>query len=201
MVDVKLPHGRWGQVHITELGDEMTSQPLRKFAQGQIRTVQIIKKVGDDLNAPIRCSFRLKPEEERQPESVDAQHVEIRKAAKVSGYVVGSGDKGVFVALTESLTARIQLKNTNLGTGVKGDVVAQKFPIGKFVENAAIVSSPGDEKIELSLRAIHTGESKEGVVVQKKETSDGSKMSQKDAVNTVRGELLRRKLTKGSPPP
>jgi len=89
------------------------------------------------------------PEEKRVLSIADLQN-----GMRVSGYVINSGPKGILVALSRTLNARIKLSMIS-DEIIEKDAVSQLYPIGKLIRDATVVEiRPDEEQVEISLRKV-----------------------------------------------
>merc|ERR1712194_381402 len=153
-----LPGRRMALAHITELYDHWAMHPLRRLKGDKYMEVAIISapKKSDDPSAPDRVEVSLRASQvQGRPEASDEKRPmvasEIKKGDKVNGYVVNSGDKGVFVALSRKLSGRIRLKALGDEMVLK-DRVAQLHPPGELIREAKVIDIDDQGRVELSLR-------------------------------------------------
>lgn len=157
----RLPGQRRGYVHITELFDIWVQQPMRRLKPGTIHEAYILRDsheaAPEGIGLEGKAEISLRPslvhgrkesQEERRPATVR----ELKVGQKLSGYVVNSGPKGVFVAISRAITARIKLKCLS-DQHVQQEAVKKLFPVGMLVRDAAIVDLDSEKNlVELSLR-------------------------------------------------
>jgi len=156
----QLPGRRHGFVHVTELYDFWAQLPLKRLKPGTIYEAAILRGAVDAQGGKAEITLRAShvygqaegPEEARPLTAADLQ-----KGQRVSGYVVNSNDKGVFVALSRSLVARIQLKSLSDQTITK-DKVAHLHPPGELIRQAVVTAIDAARgHVELSLRKADSG--------------------------------------------
>merc|ERR550534_2037074 len=154
-----LPGRLRGFAHVTELFDFWAQHPIKRLRP---RTVYEARVVGADaaegggagrLELSLRASAVFGQKEgpgERRPLSVS----DVTVGQKVTGYVVNANDKGVFVALSRSLVARIRLKALS-DRVVARESVAKLHPPGSLIREATVAEVDEEGKrVELSLRAV-----------------------------------------------
>lgn len=150
----QLPAGRHGFVHITELFDFWTEFPLKKLKPKTLYEVSVLDA---EVAGTTRVELSLRaskvhgraeaPSEQRPVEARDLQ-----KGQKVCGYVVNASEKGVFVALSRSLSAYIPLRDLS-DEKVPREKVAQLYPPGLLVREAKVTDVDLEQKrVRLSLR-------------------------------------------------
>ncbi|CAK0857591.1 unnamed protein product, partial [Prorocentrum cordatum] len=150
----RLPGRRRGVVHVTELFDFWARLPLKRLKVGTIyETAFLGGSAAPDarLELSLRASLvhgRAEGPDERRPMAAG----DLKVGQKVSGYVVNSGPKGVFVALSRQLTARIRLKALSDQVVMK-DSIAKLHPPGELIRDAVVVEVDAEQgRAELSLR-------------------------------------------------
>lgn len=150
----RLPGRRRGVVHVTELFDFWARLPLKRLQVGTIYEAAFLgEPAAPDarLELSLRASLvhgRAEGPEERRPVTAG----DLKVGQKVSGYVVNSGPKGVFVALSRMLTARIRLKALSDQVVMK-DSIARLHPPGELIRDAVVVEVDAEQgRAELSLR-------------------------------------------------
>ena len=153
--DMELPDKCWGTVHITEVFDVWAQHPTRRLSLGSFYQVALLSNENVEQGQPgQRLEVSLRPSlitgqkeaaEEKRPLSAS----EIAVGQKVSGYVVSSGPRGVFVALSRSLTGRIKLKALS-DVPVMKEAVSKMYPPGMLLRDMG-VEEVHQERVELSL--------------------------------------------------
>lgn len=126
---VRLPHYQWGYLHCTDVSEDRSEKrPWNKLKLHQIVECYLSKDERYHVSLRQPCNEEI--------------------GAQVHGYVINSGPKGVFVAVSRTVTGRIQLRHLSEKKLVKEEV-AKRFPVGKLV--TAFVLSTSDQGVELSL--------------------------------------------------
>jgi rRNA biogenesis protein RRP5 len=152
-----LPGRRRGFVHVTELFDFWAQFPLRRLKPGMFYEVNILKSTagGSGEDSRVELSLRASAthgQAEAANEKRPLSAADLTPGQKVSGYVVNANDKGVFVALSRSLTGRIKLKSLSDQVVIK-DTVAQMHPVGELMQDITVVEADAATgRVELSLR-------------------------------------------------
>ncbi|KFG42904.1 pre-rRNA processing protein [Toxoplasma gondii p89] len=189
-------------VHLVELTDEWVSDPLKRLdlkvgqsvkvkvlpvatpSENKSRRTEDKKEVESRSGLPLEASLRLSRVEAKEGltrlhraakdlrgDDMRFEHLEVGQL--VSGWVVSSGQAGVFVALSRSLTLRIKLQkllphsafapeagaSDPAASGrvpvrlVSGEEAKALFPVGRVLEGIRIVVlDPESKRIEGSLR-------------------------------------------------
>jgi len=153
----RLPCRRRGFVHITELYDFWAQLPLKRLKPNSYYEAYVLRGAvadhehGTQAELSLRASLvhgQKEASAEKRPLSV--KDLEVKQ--KVSGYIVNSGEKGVFVALSRSLVGRIRLKSLS-DQIISKDKVAKLHPVGSLVKDAQVLEVDLEmERVELSLR-------------------------------------------------
>eukprot|EP00930_Biecheleria_cincta_P038144 TRINITY_DN26206_c0_g1_i1.p1 TRINITY_DN26206_c0_g1~~TRINITY_DN26206_c0_g1_i1.p1 ORF type:complete len:1998 (+),score=467.03 TRINITY_DN26206_c0_g1_i1:33-5996(+) len=156
----QLPERRRATAHITELFDVWVKQPTKRLKLGNIYEVAVLRDWHEAAPEGLegRAEVSLRPslvlgrkeaEEERRPPALK----DLTVGSKVSGYVLNASPKGIFVALSRSLVARIKLKSIS-DRPVMKDAVAKLYPPGTLIRDAKVVELDNDAgRVELSLRS------------------------------------------------
>jgi len=151
----RLPGKRRGGVHITELFDFWAQFPMKRLKPGTFYEACVLQGETEKEGSWVQLSLRSSavygtaegPEEKRP-----AQADDLRVGQRVSGYVLSAGEKGVFVALSRTLVARIRLKALSEHIVMK-DAVSRLHPVGELIKDALVTEVHLDTgKVELSLR-------------------------------------------------
>ncbi|CAE7317980.1 rrp5 [Symbiodinium sp. CCMP2592] len=157
--DLELPNRCWGTVHITEVFDVWTQHPAKRLSLGSFYEVAILSSdfaPGQRLDVSLRPSLvqgHKEAAEEKRPTSVS----ELAVGRKVSGYVVSSGPRGVFVALSRLLTGRIKLRALS-DVPVMKEAISKMYPAGMLLRDMAVAEiDQNNEKVELSLLSTENG--------------------------------------------
>ncbi|CAE7683112.1 rrp5, partial [Symbiodinium sp. CCMP2456] len=157
--DLELPNRCWGTVHITEVFDVWTQHPAKRLSLGSFYEVAILSSdfaPGQRLDVSLRPSLvqgHKEAAEEKRPTSVS----ELAVGQKVSGYVVSSGPRGVFVALSRLLTGRIKLRALS-DVPVMKEAISKMYPAGMLLRDMAVAEiDQNSEKVELSLLSTENG--------------------------------------------
>jgi len=153
----QLPGRARGFVHITELFDFWAQHPRKRLQPKTFYEVSVLTPADPDAgdNARVELSIRAsavfgrkEAAEEKRPMKAD----ELQVGQKVSGYVVNANDKGVFVALSRTLTGRIRLKALSERV-IQRDAVAKLHPPGELIKDATVTEIDAESgRVELSLR-------------------------------------------------
>ncbi|CBZ54325.1 hypothetical protein NCLIV_047560 [Neospora caninum Liverpool] len=218
-------------VHVAEVLDDWVSDPVKRLdlKVGQAVKVKILPiaqrgengrtdKTASRSGLPLEASLRLSQVEAKEGLRSDAlRSGDLRSDAlrfenlevgqEVSGLVVSSGQAGVFVAVSRSLTLRIKLQkllSENAGATtpaktrgteaaespagvvasrlVTGDEAKALFPVGRLVQNIRIVAlDPETRRIEGSLRPSSVKKRTDGEGADGTgETGESAKAHQKD---------------------
>ncbi|CAE7210896.1 rrp5 [Symbiodinium necroappetens] len=157
--DLELPNRCWGTVHITEVFDVWTQHPAKRLSLGSFYEVAILSSdfaPGQRLDVSLRPSLvqgHKEAAEEKRPASVS----ELAVGQRVSGYVVSSGPRGVFVALSRLLTGRIKLRALS-DVPVMKEAISKMYPAGMLLRDMAVAEiDQNNEKVELSLLSTESG--------------------------------------------
>lgn len=160
-----LPGRRRGFVHVTELFDFWAQFPVRRLKQGTFYEVSVLRGDvkdeealgGEEGGDGFTAELSLRPslvhnQAEATNEKRPLKASDLTVGQKVCGYVVNSGEKGVFVALSRCLVARIRLRCLSDQVVLK-ETVAQLHPVGELIQDAVIVEIDAENgRVELSLR-------------------------------------------------
>lgn len=155
----------WGLVHLTDISDSFSEDPLSKFQIGQVvsayaldEPVEVKEKPDEEgeenansEDKDLIAHFSLRPS--RVSKSSSGPNPEIAsvnsltKGQKVTGYVKAINKKGCFVSLSRDVVARVLLKNLSDGFVNNPE---KDFPPGKLVSGR--VTDVTDGKVDMSLR-------------------------------------------------
>mmetsp|Transcript_19809 Transcript_19809/g.53028 ORF Transcript_19809/g.53028 Transcript_19809/m.53028 type:complete len:1878 (-) Transcript_19809:167-5800(-) len=155
-----VPGKRTACVHITEIFDFWVQFPLKRLRIGKIYEAVVLRnnveEMHDNAEITLRAS-QVHGQSEAMEEARVSKVGELKVGQKVSGYVVNSNDKGVFVAISRFVTGRIRLRALS-DSPVDKDKVALLHPLGELVRDAVVTEIDEDRKqIELSLRTNDAG--------------------------------------------
>ena len=155
-----------GRVHITDMGDTFTPEPLGRYQRGAVVTVAVMS-INDG-----RVALSLRPSlggsgvggGAKVLGAIDsseriASAGDLAAGDLVGGYVKAISSKGCFVSLGADVDARCVLKH--LADAFVSDP-ADAFPPGKLVKCKVLSASAASGRVEVSLRPSHTAA--EGVV-------------------------------------
>jgi len=154
----RLPGKRRGFVHVTELYDFWAEFPMKRMHPGSIYEAYVVESAdeGERAEISLRSSFvhgQAEGPEEARPLLAGS----LKLGQKVSGYVVNSGEKGVFVAISRKLVGRIKLKALSDQVVLKQNVSTLHRP-GDLIRQATVVEINEEQnRVELSLRKTNTG--------------------------------------------
>jgi len=156
----RLPEQRRAVAHITELFDVWAKQPAKRLKVGTIYEAALLRDWDEEAPQGLegRAEVSLRPslvhgkkaaaEEKR---ALSAQDLTVGQ--KVTGYVLNAGPKGVFVALSRCLVARVKLKSIS-DRPVMKETVAKLHPPGSLIRDARVTEVDRENnRVELSLRS------------------------------------------------
>ena len=131
--------------HVTELFDFWAAFPLKRLKPHKVYEAFVVRKAGekDDPDAKFELSLRssvVHGQKEGPEEMRPLQATDLKAGQIVSGYVVNAGPKGVFLALSRSLVARIRLKALSDAL-VSKEKVAKLYPPGTLIQTAKVVEA------------------------------------------------------------
>ena len=133
-------------LHVTEIRDEWSKKPQAGLRVGSLMYARVIAP--SDTSGE-RAIDHASVRESVVAEGVDAaprpkKNADLRKGDRVQGYVVSSGPKGVFLALSRTVTARIQLRHLSEDF-LEPSKVMELFPSGTLLEATVLaVDASGD---------------------------------------------------------
>jgi rRNA biogenesis protein RRP5 len=156
----RLPGKRKGFVHVTELYDFWAEFPLRRLKPGNIYEAHVVEGGSEDGTERAELSLRssyVHGQAESAEEVRPLTAASLKLGQKVSGYVINSGEKGVFVAISRKLVGRIKLKALSDQVVVKQNVASLHRP-GELIRQATVVEINAEQnRVELSLRKADKG--------------------------------------------
>mmetsp|Transcript_22412 Transcript_22412/g.44436 ORF Transcript_22412/g.44436 Transcript_22412/m.44436 type:complete len:897 (-) Transcript_22412:227-2917(-) len=139
---VKFAGGVFGHVHVCDLSDGWSMDPFKKFTVGKAIKVKVLYV--DKQTSAAACTLRS-PSKPREQDTIH----QLKAGQVVQGYVVAISSKGCWVALSNSVTAKVMIKDLS-DRFVKEP--AKDFPVGRLVTGKVLAVHVKAGKVDLSLR-------------------------------------------------
>ncbi|XP_028390902.1 protein RRP5 homolog isoform X2 [Dendronephthya gigantea] len=196
---VQLPHLKHGTVFLTDVRDDFKENPTEDFKINQLLSCCILAVKDDgpfDLSTRASKTKGITTDEksDKDIQSFD----DIEEGDIVRGYVKAVSDVGVFVSLSRSIVARVQIKNLS-HYFVKN--WKPLFPLGKLVKGKVLSIDPNNNNIELSLKGKDVNDTDPAPKPERREsksTNSKRQHEEEDASDSDdEGEKVLKKLRKG----
>ncbi|CAB3976612.1 RRP5 homolog [Paramuricea clavata] len=200
---VQLPHKKHGTVFLTDIRDDFKENPAEDYQVNQVVSCYVLA-VNDNGHTDLstRASKTEGVTSEEKSDKDIQSFNDIEEGNIVRGYVKAVTDVGVFVSLSRSIVARVQIKNLS-HYFVKN--WKPLFPLGKLVKGKVLSIDPNNNQIELSLKGKDVGDKDPAPKPErreKKKLTNGKRQHGEDddgrhSESEDEGEKILKKLRKG----
>ena len=148
-VTLQIANSVFARVHITDLNDAFTKNPLEDYEVGQLVKCCVVQMDSsrNRIDVSLRSSHTDSATEIVDPEYSKIQ--DISSDAVVQGYIRNVSENGCFVSLGRNLTARVKIAELS-DSFIKDWKTA--FSAGQLVRGRIMSVDPSSSRIEMSLK-------------------------------------------------